>query len=68
MHFPPLWANQKETTFSKQIEAFKPEVCVYGHLHGDGISAGFVGEARGVKYRLVSCDAAKFAPQLIWEG
>jgi predicted phosphohydrolase len=67
MHFPPLWANAKETAFSRQIEAFKPKVCVYGHLHGAGISAGFVGEHGGVPYRLVSCDAAKFSPVQILE-
>ncbi|MBS2027717.1 MAG: metallophosphoesterase [Deltaproteobacteria bacterium] len=67
MHFPPLYVNAKETVFSKQIEAWKPVACVYGHLHGPGISQGFVGEHGGVPYKLVSCDAAKFAPALILE-
>ena len=67
MHFPPLYVNGKETVFSKQIEAWKPVACVYGHLHGPGISQGFVGEHGGVPYKLVSCDAAKFAPAEILE-
>lgn len=63
VHFPPLYANQVETPFSKLIEAFRPAVCVYGHLHGEaGIAAGFVGEHGGVRYVLASCDAARFAP------
>ena len=62
MHFPPLYANAKETSFSRSIEAFQPVACVYGHLHGPGIAAGFVGQHGGVPYQLVSCDAAKFAP------
>lgn len=62
MHFPPIYVNEKETVFSRQIEAWKPVACVYGHLHGPGIAHGFVGEHGGVPYRLVSCDAAKFAP------
>jgi hypothetical protein len=68
MHFPPLYVNEKDTVFSRQIEAWKPEVCVYGHLHSTGIGVGFVGTHGGVPYRLLSCDAARFVPQLIWEG
>ena len=45
------------------IEGFRPEVCVYGHLHGPGIAAGFVGTHGGVRYVLASCDAAGFAPK-----
>jgi predicted phosphohydrolase len=62
MHFPPRYVNGKDTGFSRSIEAFHPVACVYGHLHGPGISQGFVGERGGVPYQLVSCDAAKFAP------
>ena len=65
VHFPPLYANQQPTAFSMLIEAFQPEVCVYGHLHGPGISAGFVGAHGGVRYVLASCDAAGFAPVLL---
>lgn len=62
MHFPPVYAGPRPTRFSPLIEAFAPEVCVYGHLHGAGIAAGFVGEHGGVRYVLASCDAARFTP------
>jgi predicted phosphohydrolase len=62
VHFPPLYANQTPTAFSRLIEPFQPAVCVYGHLHGPGIAAGFVGEHGGVRYVLASCDAAGFSP------
>jgi predicted phosphohydrolase len=62
MHFPPLYANALDTAFSRLIEAARPDVCVYGHLHGPGIPAGFTGEHGGVKYVLASCDAAGFSP------
>ena len=62
VHFPPLYANATQTIFSQTIEAFGPQVCVYGHLHGPGIGAGFVGERQGVRYVLASCDAAGFSP------
>lgn len=65
VHFPPRYANGLDTAFSRTIEAWHPEVCVYGHLHGPGISAGFVGERGGVRYVLASCDAAGFAPVLL---
>lgn len=61
-HFPPLYAGPRPTAFSPLIEAFRPAVCVYGHLHGPGIAAGFVGEHGGVRYVLASCDAAGFRP------
>jgi predicted phosphohydrolase len=63
VHFPPMYSNNKETSFSRTLEGWRPKICVYGHLHGtEGIAAGFVGEHGGVKYVLASCDAAKFAP------
>lgn len=67
-HFPPLYSNGLETAFSRTVEAWAPPVCVYGHLHGPGIEAGFVGVHGGVRYVLASCDAAGFAPVLLHEG
>jgi hypothetical protein len=65
VHFPPIYSNGLETAFSKTLEAWKPFVCVYGHLHGPGIAAGFVGVHGEVKYVLASCDAANFTPVLL---
>ncbi|HWN82295.1 MAG TPA: hypothetical protein VNM87_09385, partial [Candidatus Udaeobacter sp.] len=62
MHFPPLYANGVPTVFSRAITRFRPAVCAYGHLHGSGIGAGFRGEKDGVRYELVSADAAGFRP------
>lgn len=67
VHFPPIYSNGVSTAFSEAVEAFRPEVCVYGHLHSDGIAAGFVGEHGGVRYVLASCDAAEFRPVLLLE-
>jgi predicted phosphohydrolase len=68
VHFPPIYSNGLPTAFSDTIEAWAPRLCVYGHLHGPGIAAGFVGTHGGVPYRLVSCDAAGFAPVLVDEA
>jgi predicted phosphohydrolase len=67
VHFPPLYSNGVDTAFSRAIESFRPAVCVYGHLHGPGIPAGYVGERNGVRYVIASCDAAGFAPVLLDE-
>jgi predicted phosphohydrolase len=67
VHFPPLYANTLPTPFSRIIEAFAPQVCVYGHLHASGIPAGFTGTHGGVRYLLVSCDAANFSPVPVLE-
>ena len=68
VHFPPIYSNGIETAFSRRLEAWKPVACVYGHLHGPGIGAGFVGEHGGVRYVLASCDAAQFKPVLLHES
>ena len=68
VHFPPLYVNERPTAFSALIEAFHPVVCVYGHLHGPGIAAGFQGIHGGVRYVLASCDAAGFQPVLLLDG
>jgi uncharacterized protein len=67
VHFPPRYVNGLDTAFSAVIEAWRPKVCVYGHLHGPGIGVGFVGEKNDVRYVLASCDAAGFSPILIDE-
>ena len=68
-HFPPLYAGGAPTAFSPLIEGFGPAVSVYGHLHGPGIAAGFVGVHGGVRYVLASADAAGFRPvQLLPES
>jgi predicted phosphohydrolase len=60
--------NAQPTAFSQLIETFAPEVCVYGHLHAEGIAAGFVGDRAGTRYVLASCDAAKFSPVLLLDS
>lgn len=67
VHFPPLYSNGLETSFSRALEAWQPKTCVYGHLHGPGIAAGFTGPHNGVQYVLASCDAANFTPVLLHE-
>ncbi|MCH5286288.1 MAG: metallophosphoesterase [Christensenellaceae bacterium] len=60
MHYPPLYAMERDTDFTRLFERFGVHTVVYGHLHGQGIRAGFSGEHQKVRYRLVSCDSLDF--------
>ena len=46
--------------FTERLERAGVRLCVYGHLHGAGIQAGFSGEREGVRYELTSCDSLDF--------
>ncbi|MBQ3705848.1 MAG: metallophosphoesterase [Clostridia bacterium] len=60
IHYPPLLKNQRTSRFTELMEAADVRVCVYGHLHGAGILAGFQGEQGGTRYLLTSCDSLDF--------
>ena len=65
-HFPPVGDGGRASGFTELFESYGVELAVYGHLHGPGIKSGFWGEARGVNYRLVSCDALGFQLMQVW--
>ncbi|NLI20634.1 MAG: phosphohydrolase [Clostridiales bacterium] len=67
LHFPPLLTDYRDTEFTALLERYGVQLCVYGHLHASGIRYGFDGLHRGVTYRLVSCDAIRFSPVVVWE-
>ena len=60
LHYPPLLQGCMESAFTELLERYGVSVCVYGHLHGSGIRAGYTGECRGVRYHLTSCDSLAF--------
>lgn len=59
-HYPPLFSYYKHTELAQLFTNFKIKQVVYGHLHGDYISAGFNGVYNDVNYHLVSCDSLNF--------
>lgn len=65
LHYPPLYKSTLRSGFTERMEAAGVRLCVYGHLHGIGIAAGFSGEQGGVRYELTSCDSQGFAPRNI---
>ncbi len=60
LHYPPLTRTQRTSGFTQRLEQAGVRGCIYGHLHGEGIHAGFCGEQGGVWYELTSCDSQKF--------
>lgn len=65
LHYPPLYQGARRSEFTDLMEQHRVKLCVYGHLHGGGIAAGFSGEQNGVWYQLTSCDSQHFAPRKI---
>ncbi len=69
LHFPPLYENERHSGFTDLMEKYAVCLCVYGHLHGNGIRAGYNGVERGIRYALTSCDSLHFRPlPLEWEN
>ena len=67
-HFPPFPLGKSESFFTRILEEAGCRHCVYGHLHTKPEwERIFQGEARGVRYHLVSSDFLGFRPALIDE-
>lgn len=62
LHYPPMNSRHEETEVTELLERHGVEVCIYGHLHGDGIKAGFSGVRHGIRYQLLSADSVDFTP------
>jgi predicted phosphohydrolase len=60
-HYPPFKLGESASLFTERIEEAGADLCVYGHLHEPGEWAvTYQGTARGVTYRLLSCDSLGF--------
>ena len=67
MHYPPLNRSIRESGFTRLMQSYSVDTCVYGHLHGQAIASGFTGIQDGVRYVLSSCDALGFVPTKIFD-
>jgi len=69
LHYPPMAGNGLATGFTDLFEEYGVKTLAYGHLHGgDAFKKAFIGDFRGVEYRLVSADFADFCPLRIGEA
>jgi predicted phosphohydrolase len=65
LHFPPFYPSQAPSPYQSLFESHGVSLGLYGHLHGEAIGSGPVGDHRGVEYLLVSGDAVGFRPVLV---
>jgi uncharacterized protein len=66
LHFPPMHSRGEDTEVTELLERYGVEICVYGHLHGPGISAGYSGTRNGIRYQLLSADSVDFTPMEVF--
>jgi len=64
-HFPPLLRDGKESPLLPLILESGARFCLYGHLHGKDLEAGFQGVRGGTRFLLTSADALDFRPLLV---
>jgi len=62
IHYPPRFADGRETDAIPMLQEAGVEQVIYGHLHGKDHKFGFQGEADGITYYLTACDAIDFKP------
>ena len=68
IHYPPKYADGRETAAVPMLKEAHVKTCVYGHLHGRSLSMGFRGVADGIRYYLASVDGIDFKPIPITVG
>lgn len=56
LHFPPVNDKNEQSGFLELIYKYKPELIIYGHLHG-------VNKENNEGYKLVSADYLNFTPR-----
>jgi len=62
MHYPPLLPACLETEFTRMMESFRVERCLFGHVHGNMKDRSYEGEQNGVSYKNISADKLAFKP------
>ncbi len=67
LHYPPYTSDGQPSGFTEVIQAHRPDVCVYGHLHlEDEWRTAADGVRGGTRYHLVACDYLNMVPRQVW--
>jgi len=67
LHYPPLYEGYRCGRVIELLEQYGVTTCLYGHLHGPGISRAIRGYQGAIDYKLLSADAVSFEPVKISE-
>ncbi|NLC68214.1 MAG: serine/threonine protein phosphatase [Clostridiaceae bacterium] len=62
MHYMPFNNRKEPSDFVEIMKKYDVKMCLYGHLHGEGIRNAVEGVINGIGYRLVSADYLDFRP------
>lgn len=65
-HYPPATAPYPPNPITRVIEAARPDLVVYGHLHGVPVERS-MRHVNGIPAHLVAADVLKFTPKLLLE-
>ncbi|QQK07707.1 metallophosphoesterase [Miniphocaeibacter halophilus] len=66
LHYPPFDKKGIPNDFHSILKKYNIEICIYGHLHGPGLSNIIEGTVDGIKYFCTSSDYLNFIPKLIY--
>ena len=65
VHYPPFDKEKSPNEFHNLMKQNNVEICVYGHLHGEGGKKAVEGLVDGIEYHLTAADYLNFTPKLI---
>lgn len=67
IHYPPFNSTLDDSDFTRLLEKYDVNSCVYGHLHGWTKYGSATAIKNGINYYLSSCDKIGFTPICIYE-
>ena len=69
LHYPPVYDSMECGGILDILEERRISHCYFGHIHGQyAARKALVGEYRGVRMHLISCDFVNFIPVLVAKG
>ena len=69
LHYPPVYDTAECRELLDTMQEYGIQDCYFGHIHGDhAAKKAPVGEYKGIRMHLVSCDYIRFMPKLVRIG
>lgn len=66
LHYPPVYDTAECAALLDTMLEYGVKDCYFGHIHGDyAAKRAPIGEYRGIKMNLISCDYIRFVPKLV---
>jgi len=62
IHYPPFNVSGKTNEFVEIMKKYNVDICVYGHLHGEGHKHIKEGIIDGIEFRCIASDYINFIP------